>query len=362
MKDTKKATVAPASGVGAGTLVLTERGFIPVETVKTEDTVRSHDGKMHDVLGGNKATSQVYNIECLPNAPFAATGDRRLYVSRVYNGKIEPPTWRTPAAMVKKYKSSGLIKDRYYLGFPISTKSETPTWPGIDVWTSGNKFVHRKTVDTSDGNLWYTVGQFLACGVIRKQYKPGKRRLMYNGAILYTKKAATPNTVKKVSKAVNCYVSEGKKKDRVYLMNVELGFFLARFCAGDRKFIPPFVYDLSTTNLKMLVLGFFEAIPENIGNKFLKKYECDNLPLLIGMVMCIHKAYGRQCFIDKTEKGYQLMFNFNKRRSDFAIFTKDYAWYPITSITKGDDVEDIYDLDVDTAKSFVVNGCVNKPK
>lgn len=98
----------------AGTLVLREDGYVPIEEIKVGDMVVSHTGKLRKVLAtGSKIADTVIlkgagtdEIECTPNHPFYATEKEKVWVNEERQYRMIPTgdfSWTKAEEMKGKY-------------------------------------------------------------------------------------------------------------------------------------------------------------------------------------------------------------------------------------------------------------------
>lgn len=98
----------------AGTLVLREDGYVPIEGIKVGDMVVSHTGKLRKVLAtGSKIADTAIlkgagtdEIECTPNHPFYATEKEKVWVNEERQYRMIPTgdfSWTKAEKMKGKY-------------------------------------------------------------------------------------------------------------------------------------------------------------------------------------------------------------------------------------------------------------------
>lgn len=98
----------------AGTLILREDGYVPIEEIRVGDTVVSHTGKLRKVLAtGSKFADTVIlkgagtdGIECTPNHPFYATEKKKVWVNEERQYRMIPTgdfSWTEAGEMKGKY-------------------------------------------------------------------------------------------------------------------------------------------------------------------------------------------------------------------------------------------------------------------
>lgn len=98
----------------AGTLILREDGYVPIEEIRVGDTVVSHTGKLRKVLAtGSKFADTVIlkgagtdGIECTPNHPFYSTEKKKVWINEERQYRMIPTgdfSWTEAGEMKGKY-------------------------------------------------------------------------------------------------------------------------------------------------------------------------------------------------------------------------------------------------------------------
>lgn len=153
----------------AGTLVLTEFGYKPIEEINVGEKVLTHTGKWQKVLRvGNKISDTVilkgfghYGIEATPEHPFYASEKKRRWTPRpshrAYSTMTEP-TWIQAQKMKGKFWAA-----------PIN--AEALPIPSIVPRKHKGKAA---TIPEFDNNFWWFVGRWLGDGWVRNGERIGR--------------------------------------------------------------------------------------------------------------------------------------------------------------------------------------------
>ena len=152
-------------GIAEGTMVLTKKGYLPIEKIKVGDFVLSHDGKFHKIIHtivvGNEP---VFFLKAPGIFPIFLTENQKLYVQERSIESV--PFWMTTDELL------GIDLRHYRLGIPINHSSVIPRWDGVPFYI-GRAFQGMKcNLDPSDNRLWYLAGRYLGDGWMNKNPKP----------------------------------------------------------------------------------------------------------------------------------------------------------------------------------------------
>ena len=144
----------------AGTLVTTNKGYVPIEGVQVGDFVLTHTGKWQKVLRtGSKKSKTVtikgfghYGLRTTANHPFYASTKERKWnnLRRSYDRYMSKPKWLSAKNMQGKYW--GTIIDTCPLKVPIIEKIN-------------NKV--RMIPEMNHASFWWMVGRWLGDGWVR---------------------------------------------------------------------------------------------------------------------------------------------------------------------------------------------------
>ena len=363
------------------TLVLTDKGYIPIIEVKQGDKVLSHDNQYHEVEAFlNQGEKEIFEIKALGTYGIKTTGNHKFYVKkkkREWDNSIR--RYRTVKDIEPEWVECKDLNKDYYLGYAINQESKLPLWNGVEVYTSGRVKTLKKNLNLEDENLWYLIGRYLGDGWVkaRGRYNPNSNRIKYSSVIICCGKHETEEFEEKLKK-VNLHYSKIEQRTvfRYQFSNVELAQFLLQFGRGAKnKFIPGFVFDLPVNLLKKMIEGYLDADGSIQDKKALCTFSTISNKLAYGIIQCIAKVEHKGCNVHKSKKksshiiegrkvnqndAYEASFKtFLKGNQPTQWFYEDgYIWLPIREVKNTHDFENVYDITVKDSHSFTANGVI----
>jgi len=160
----------------AGTLVLTQKGYVPIESVGFDHCLLTHMGTFQDIINLQRKshTGTLYDIKLKyhPNV-ISATKEHPFYIRhrsdvwnntrRAYERKFGEPEWKTAED----------LGENDYFGMSISN---TETVPAFRIHTKINaSLTVSKTVLLDTNDQWFMMGYFLGDGWIEETKKADGR-------------------------------------------------------------------------------------------------------------------------------------------------------------------------------------------
>lgn len=359
-----------------GTLISTNKGLVPIESIKKEDYVLTHTNTYKKVITPMiNYTNSIYEFNCMASPILYVTEEHPFYVrekyrmwdnvKRVYVRKFKEPSW---------VKVKNLTKD-YYVGTPINNIEKHIEWEGVYI---KNSYGHNPILKNEISNhikkeeFWWLVGRFIGDGWVDNWNKE-------TGGI----KICSANTkTKSIIDVKNCldflninYSEENCKT--VVKFNIhkqEYKQFFKQFGNGaENKFIPQDVLNLPKNLLKSLLDGYWSAdgFVDSKDNKF--KATSVSKKLVLTLAQAIHKVYNRPTSVYKTirppkhiienrivnqKDTYTVIFSKNKRKQDKAFYEDGFIWSPIKSIIKKDYSGYVYNFEVEEDNSYVAENVI----
>jgi hypothetical protein len=146
--------------VGAGTLILTERGQIPVEEVQVGDQVLTHAGRWRKV-------GKTFRYGAAPVVTVAGAGHRGLVMSETHSmyarrnrnpqraRNLEEPVWLTPACEAAEGQPN-----RWYFGSPTVVPAITDVPDGVTP-----EMLYVAGCYVADGHLYSSAGVLRGVGI-----------------------------------------------------------------------------------------------------------------------------------------------------------------------------------------------------
>lgn len=348
----------------AGTLVLTDEGFKPIEDIKPGDMVMTHNNRFRKVTEtGKKPSKEIIKIRsmmfdevlCTPNHPFYT---RKRY-RKGHEGIrcFKDPEWKS---------ASELTKDDY-LGLAINTNEEIPEWEGVTLhrgthWDAVNEL----SKHLSSEAFWYVMGRYIGDGWQRDD-KLHKAILI---ACFHKDKDALLSAIDTLgwkytlSKEKTCY--------RVTIYSKELCEFARRF----GKYAYGKHIDAGTMNLPIFLLkAFLEGYVDSDGCFVDSEYRVTTASreLAYGLMQIVAKVHKRPSRIYKTNRPdkyiiegrevnqrntYVVLWHTDNRKQDKAFYEDGYVWFPIKEVCATNRKEFVYNMEVNEDHSYTANGAI----
>lgn len=345
------------------TLVMTKDGLKEIKDITIGDEVLSHDNKFHLVKNffnnGMKNIVEVATSNC---HQIKTTKNHKLYV-RQKNQSYLATKSRTMTRKLfsdPEWKPVSDLDNSYFVGYAINQNSIVPKWNGIEC-TYGKIKCIKSDLDMSDEGLWYLVGGFLGNGQtkIRKDKNDNVSEVIIN----VSKKNGINKVFKRLIPGWAHYVkAENSTIYKYQFPNEELTAFCNLFEKTDKKNIPGFVFDMPVNLLTALLMGYIDVNGCCINGLF--KVSCGSRKLTYSIAQLVAKVYHVPFSIYKIKDAesnkndsYEITWMPNYT-GQTAFYEDGYIWSPITKIEELDDMEVVYDIEVENAHSFTANGCI----
>lgn len=355
------------------TLILSDRGLVPIAEITPGDMVMSHDGALHMVTDVfNQGEKYVYHILGYGFDGLKATGNHRFFIRRkevkyLHRGVVKrflPPEWISVEEM--KSMPSGTV----YFGNRINEDDVVPEWNGIDVYT--NKYNKKRVcnLDMQDETLWYLAGRYIGDGWLRRQYKSGSNRAPYSGIVICCGKHKAEDFEKKITGRFTYVKTEERTVYKYIFSGVELAAFISQFGTGaSEKCLPYFVHRLPVSLLKKFLDGYMDSDGCIVNNRI--QFTTVSRKLAYDIASVMEKMYRRPCQIYKTHVKEKKVIKgrvVNQRDSylvrcvleneRYSAFYEDgYIWYPIRKIIPSGKAQ-VFDIEVEGTHSFMANRAV----
>lgn len=345
----------------AGTLVLTKRGYIPIEEIDSSDYVLSHTNELRKVITpmakpyiGNMCSIKAmgfHHLVCTPEHPFYAI--KRYRYGHKRERMFTSPEW---------IHAEHLTKD-HFLGYAINKESKLPVWEGV----SDNRWGHGRPVNTlsklfTNKTFWYIMGRYVGDGWKRN-----------NGIIICCSKR-NEDSLSKALTTIGWKSSRVKERNitKYHICGKEICSFVDRFGykAHGKKI------DMETMSLPSeFLVSFMEGVVDSDGffTKGLFKVSTVSKELAYGYAQCVAKAYHRPFSIYLTKRNntsfienrkvtqrdtYTVTWKLTEDRQDKAFYKDGYVWFPIRSICMEYAETSIFNMSVETDESYTANGCI----
>lgn len=349
----------------AGTLVLTQKGYIPIEEVCVGDHVVTHTGQWHKVTAvGCKPGKTIvvkgnhYGLECTPNHPIYSATEGVDY-SKKEDGK------RNHSVVLKDEREwipAEQMKGKLW-AVPNSIETITGKLPKGRIWKS----------DFDIGNLFYFTGRWLGDGWARDGQRKGRPKgSRYATVCLCDSKDKSGKLISAVDAVSEKYsVEEEGSITKVKFHSREICDWLTenfgKYASG--KTMPGWVFGMKENWLSELMRGLIDSD----GHVYLEKNEyristvskklAESIRLL-GEIL----GYSTTVFFTKTNDTtviegrtvnqkdyYTVALNFNNKRTH--LHDDTHGWYRVRNILPGRETT-VWNLTVETDNSYIADGIV----
>ena len=340
----------------AGTLILTEQGYRPIESLSIGDRVLTHRGRWQPVTAVMVRGHAALRCVKAQGTPGVITTDEHPFLARkqrqysthehgkaVYKREIAEPGW-TPA--------KDLGKDCYAAQvLPPPHQSDRPP------------------------AFWWIVGRYLADGWIAyrasRSIKPtGGEKLPWAVAI-----CCNPSEKERLRQAIqeagyHTFETQERTTVRFHIANVALCRFLmqfGRYAYG--KILPGFVFELDAGSAKALLDGYITGDGYREQRARTWKVTTISKPLALGVALLAQRAYGvvasvRQCVMKKrtiiegravNQRDFYIVSIPDRNRSAFV--EDGYGWKLVRSSERCG-TGTVYNIAVAEDESYIADGAV----
>lgn len=351
------------------TLVLTDKGYIPIKNVRVGDKVITHTNTYREVTVSECTGSKnIYSINVMCADKLECTENHRFLVrtrhrtNTRYNGKsvnyrwFDKPIWK---------ECKDLCKDDY-MGYAINQNAVVPQWNGVDfLWSDGRKSRHSSILANLMDNkdFWWIIGRYIADGWCRKQ----------GGVIICCGKHKIGQIEPHIEKCGFKYCKAEQRTVMQYHIPLkELQAFVMQFgYKAHGKFIPAFVLDMPVDLLESFLDGYMSG--DGCFTQNLYKASSVSRNLIYGIGHIVAKVYHRPFSIYRSSRkpktiiegrevnqrdSYSISFKKITDIQDKAFYEDGYIWLPINNIKNTHTIQEVYDITVEQDHSFTANGVI----
>jgi len=348
----------------AGTLVLTDEGYKPIEDVKVGDMVMTHNNRFRKVVDtGKKPANDIIKLRsmmfdeifCTPNHPFYT---RKRYRKGHKSVRcFAEPVWKA---------AQELTKDDY-LGLAINTNEQIPELKGVALHRGTHwDVVNELQKHLSSECFWYLMGRYIGDGWQRndKTHKSILVACSDRNKDVLLKTIQTLGWRYTLTKEKTCY--------RVTIYSKELCEFVNRY----GKYAHNKCIDAETLNLPLHLLNaFLNGYVDSDGCYVDTEYRITTTSkkLAYGLMQIVAKVHKRPSRIYKAKRpdkniiegrevnqrnSYMVVWHTDKRKQDKAFYEDGYVWFPLKEITSTNRKEFVYNLEVEGDHSYTANGAI----
>lgn len=327
----------------AGTLVLTEFGYKPIEEIKVGDIVYTKEKRWKKVKRiGSDGEKEICSITAMGILPIECTLNHPFWIKRKCR------KWNNDT---RRYK--------YYLSDAEKVYAENLTrndFIGIPIISDESNELYK----ISDELLWL-LGRYVADGVISDReviLSIGKDKISdFDGISIY-------HRIYKHTKS--CYRVVFNKTSELYR-------FVSKYNFGKgaiNKNIPIEILELSKEKLKVFLDGYWSGDGCSIKDGTVQQATTISRKLALMLVLAVQKVYSTGCkiYFDKRPDKYEIegrivnqndtyMVRFLTENQKSSFFVEDdFVWYPIRNIKKEEDKKVIYNIEVEDDHTYIANG------
>lgn len=333
-----------------GSKVLSETGYVGIESLKVGDKVLTHLGNWMPVNAiGSKLSKTItlkaqgiLNTVTTENHPYFCRTMTRVWNNskRVYERTFSEPTW----------KPAGELSKKDFIAVP-KLKEET----------------NELNLTDEECRL---IGRYIADGHTRKDYRvsegrPNDRQWQM---ILSVGSHKIPEFDTK-----HCLYKHTKSVHRMVFSNKRLVEIVEREClsGAKNKRISPTLLKLPKDKLEILLQGIIEGDGHIIGN--VVSVSTISVELAQSLCLAITKVYGvganiyffkkpPTCVIEgrtvNQSDSYKVSFRKGVQKQTKYHVCEDYIWFPVRSVEENEVKEFVYNIEVDQDNTYSVNNAV----
>jgi len=330
----------------AGTLVLTNGGYKPIETVTLQDKLLTHTGQFRPIVNlQHKLYDQTLfrvNITYHPT-PIQSTSEHPFYVRerrRQWDGRRYIYTFGDPL-----WKPARALTADDFAGMVINREESIPT---MSVSVKQNKYsVVEHIVPLANADQWFMMGYFVSNGWIENRVKK-------DGRSTYTIRfAVADNTRAEVIPRLQRVLRITDKKGEWGCCDATWFNILGEFgrYATDRR-LPEWVQSAPPA----LITAFIAGYTDGRGNKRTTTTSPD---LAFGLQRLYLKLGHLASVTVKQHDTYIVSVKIDKRRAARSFIEGNYAWLAITDVTETPtSAIPVYNFEVETDNSYVIENTV----
>lgn len=358
----------------AGTLVLTQDGYKPIETVGLSDRLLTHTGTFQPILNLQSKpfyTGALHHIRLKYHpTPITATEEHPFYVRsrsnvwdnsiRQYRMKFGEPHWKVAKE----------ITANDHVGMVINREGKIPTFTIPVKINSSTTDEHTIRLDLP--HQWYFLGYFVGNGWAEKSYKEdGRPRYSIRFAIPDKKlddilpllKLVLPLTEKDNSTGA---CSKWGCSDSIW-WNILQEFG----CYAQGKKIPEWVHAAPNELITEFITGYVAADGNIHGNSQRISTVSPNLAfglqrlyLKLGHIVSIQKTIRPATTVIEgrtvnQQDTYTVDANLNKQKHTSSFIEGDYAWFAVKENHMSKTVATtVYNFEVATDNSYIVENAI----
>lgn len=336
-----------------GTMVLTNEGYKPIETIREGDFVMTHENRFRKVVKPmiNQA-DHLIKVSTMASDDLFTTEEHPFYV-RERKYRWENSIRRTVRYFEEpKWVNASDLSRNYYVGTPVNTNSTLPSpFEGLPF---------------EENSFWWVVGRYIGDGWLRHQ----------GGIIICCAKDELGEITPHLDALkFNYSVVEERTAYKIHIAKKAIGTYMEQFGRGaSNKRVTQDILDLPEDKLSAFLDGYCSADGWIQPKDNLHKISSVSRELIYGIGQCVAKAYKRPFSVYKTIRAktaviegrlvnqmdsFSICYKKEDGLQDKAFFEDGYIWSPVNSIERIDEVETlVYNMEVEEDNSYVVQNII----
>lgn len=351
----------------AGTLVLTETGYRPIETVKVGDLIVTHKGRLRQVSEIGSSVSDTLmlkgqgsiGIECTGNHPFMAIEKTRRWNNdkRKYELSIGSPEWTNAEDM----------EGRFWLNIGEFEPMDIPLFDGFSKGERGKGYI--EDFEFSEG-FFYFVGRWLGDGWAnvhkRKERVDSQMKRVYLCC-----SHAEGDELQHRLESIGLHFSRGTERttERFTFSSTQLfDWITGNFGVhATGKNMPAWCFGMKREYRQSLLDGYLDADGTSFENGY--KSSTIDRALALGMktlaatlgitTSVVRTENHRTCVIEGREVNEHANYCQTYYRSTRSPFFSDGGWYgKVRSVSSCRNNQIVYNLEVEDDHTYTADGIV----
>ena len=347
----------------AGTMVLSEKGYVPIETLKVGDLVCTHLGNWKPIEAtGHKDAETIkvsgghYGIVCTENHPFYAKKEEYRHTHRdgVIRGLSEAKWVEAKDMLGHRF---GAIKTISPLEIP-EMRQDDNSKPPLPI----------------NEELMYIVGRWLGDGWVRDEHRNGRganstQHQIYICCNQQKRERLAQRLHTLLDGICKIAVIEERTVTKFRFMHKGMCEWLVenfgKYAGG--KTIPAWVFGLKTSLIEALFSGYIDSDGHDDKNGNIKATTVSK-SLAVGM-RTVGEILGYQCGLYFFERPRTTVIegrtvnqkdictlHFRNTKVKSVIMERDYNWYKCRKIVPTNKTETVYNITVAGDHSYIVEG------
>ena len=348
----------------AGTLILTENGYKPIEKVRVGEKVLTHTNRYCSVAKvGNKPSSDIYNIKGMMFDEINCTGNHPFYTREMYRyGHKSKRAFRSP-----EWIEAANLTKKHYIGYAINQESVLPKWDGvIDRRWGRDSRVNKLQPMFDKSDFWYLMGRYVGDGW-KKESNNGR------GIIICHSERNKESLYSALDRlGIHYYIQNERTVTKVTICMNELFCFVERYgYYAHGKHIDSETLSLPCNLLQSFIDGMLDSDGCYTNNEY--KITTVSKELVYGISQCVAKVYHRHCKVNVFHRKpacviegrtvnqrdtYSVSWHIDIRKQDHAFCENGVIWFPISKLQKKNGIDIVYNLEVEEDHSYTANGAI----